>query len=436
MRINLFILFTTFILGSLNCNSQVKELQTKDVDTVDSVMISNYLDSLTRSRSIINSRIKMSSKELEITKDNGLFYRLFVPTTFYHSSIGSQLAIKSNDGDKMEGAVDKALLDLYLARPDLVSATETQLNDAGTILKEDDKPKKTEVVQLVKKVTAEQDVPQQPDVQSAIVITKPNFWKFSANSKFQLQQYYYSDNWHKGGESNYSMFGELILRANYNNKQKVKFDNELVMQLGLRNSREDTLHKFKSNTDVLRYTGKLGLQATKKWYYSMELIASTQFMHGLRNNDPKVYSDFMSPFNLNLGLGMDYVVATKNNRLTGSVNVSALAFNFKYVDRKNLASRFGIKNGHRTAEDFGSKINANLTWKISDVVSWRTRLYGYTSYKRALVEWENTFKLQVSKYISANLVVYPRFDDSVKRDEDLGYFQFQEYSSLGFEYTF
>ena len=52
------------------------------------------------------------------------------------------------------------------------------------------------------------------------------------------------------------------------------------------------------------------------------------------------------------------------------------------------------------------------------------------------MEWENQFELKVSKYISANIFLYPRFDDSNARDDDMGYFQFQEYSSLGLAYKF
>jgi hypothetical protein len=86
--------------------------------------------------------------------------------------------------------------------------------------------------------------------------------------------------------------------------------------------------------------------------------------------------------------------------------------------------------------DFGSQITADLEWKLNDIVKWKSRFYAFTSYKRTEIEWENTFALQVSKYISANLFLYPRFDDSGKRDSDLGYWQFKEYSSIGFNYTF
>ena len=91
---------------------------------------------------------------------------------------------------------------------------------------------------------------------------------------------------------------------------------------------------------------------------------------------------------------------------------------------------------HNTKEDFGSQLTANLSWQIADQVAWKTRLYAYTSYHRGLIEWENQIELKVSKYITANLFLYPRFDDSTTRDDDMGYFQFQEYSSLGLTYNF
>ena len=133
---------------------------------------------------------------------------------------------------------------------------------------------------------------------------------------------------------------------------------------------------------------------------------------------------------------MDYTVEAFNKRLTGNVNLSPLSFNFRYVGRDALTANNGISEGHHTKEDFGSQLTSVLTWKFSDIVSWKTRLYAYTTYKRSEVEWENTLTLQVSKYISTNIFVYPRFDDSTVRDEDMGYWQFKEYCSLGFSYNF
>ena len=201
-------------------------------------------------------------------------------------------------------------------------------------------------------------------------------------------------------------------------------------------TRTDSVHKFKSNEDLIRLTSKVGLQAAKNWYYTLQFLAYTQFTQGLKANDLNTYSDFMSPFNLNLGLGMDYKVATKDKKLTGTINFSPIAVNYRYVDRLALSTSYGLDEGKHSLIDFGSQVTADLTWKINDVVSWKSRLYAFTSYKRAEIEWENTFTLRVSKYISANLFLFPRFDDTGKKDDDLGYFQFKEYSSIGFTYGF
>jgi hypothetical protein len=146
----------------------------------------------------------------------------------------------------------------------------------------------------------------------------------------------------------------------------------------------------------------------------------------------------MSPFNLSVGLGMDYKVSWLNKKLTGTINISPLAVNYRYVDRTDLASSFGVKTDRHTHSltDFGSQVTAALEWKINENVTWKSRLYGFSSYHRTELEWENTFALRVSKYISANLFLFPRFDDSNNYDDELGYWQFKEYSSIGFSYNF
>jgi hypothetical protein len=210
----------------------------------------------------------------------------------------------------------------------------------------------------------------------------------------------------------------------------------LELKLGFLRSRTDSLHKFKSNEDLIRLTSKLGLEAAKNWYYTLQLQAYTQFTRGLKANDPGIYSDFMSPFNLNLGLGMDYKVESENKRLTGTINFSPISLNYLYVDRLNLGPSYGLDEGKRSKVEFASHLTADLTWKMNDVVTWKTRLYAFTAYKHALIEWENTFELRVSKYITANLFLFPRFDDVGGYDEDWGYWQFKEFSSIGFAYAF
>ena len=393
-------------------------------------LVRSYIDSLRVLRA------RLDSLEARQTSADARFYRLFAPATFYHSAAQRQLQIGREGANSVESEVDHALMSLYLHRPDLIVNSEERLRRVGTLRRDIEEPIK-EHVELAKKVAP---IPEEPELvpDDVILIEKPNFWTFKGDNSLQLMQNFISGNWHKGGESNYSMLANSVLEANYNNKQKVKWDNKLEMKLGFQTSRDDTLLKVKANNDLLRFTSKLGLQAHKNWYYTLQLQAYTQFTQGLKTNKEYVYSDFMSPFNLNIGLGMDYKVEWLNKRLTGSINLSFLSFNFLYVDRKNLNKANGIKGDHHSMEDFGSQVTVDLTWQIVEQVRWKTRLNAYTSYHRALVDWENTISLSVSKYISATLFLYPRLDDSSPKnyDDKLGYWQFKEYSSLGFTYTF
>lgn len=379
---------------------------------------------------------------------NGQFYRLFAPLTFYHSVAGRQLSFLNESRDSLSLAIDRALMNVYLNRPDLVSTTDTELQEAGTIREDVDAP----IVQKVELVKQVEPTPEEIEVAPVqqLVVQKPKFWTIKGDGSLQFMQNYVSENWYKGGESNYAALGRLTLEANFNNKSRWKWDNKLELKLGFQTSKSDSLHKFKTNEDLIRYTGKVGLQASKRWYYTLQLIAYTQFLEGLKSNDRRIYSNFLSPLNLNVGLGMDYKVEALKKRLTGTVNLSPLAVNYRYVklswfEKKNpddpktwkwFPSRYGIEDGKHHLLDFGSQVTANVEWKINDNVTWKSRFYAFTSYKRTEIEWENTFGLRVSKYITANLFLYPRFDDAGKRDEGLGFFQFKEYSSLGFSYSF
>ena len=405
-------------------------VQIQEPDTA--LIVKNYIDSIAALNVRLDSILRVN-EQLRTEANDGRYYRLFAPTTFYHSGANKQLSLSPKEGDEVTDAVDEAMMNLYMSRPDLVKGYESQIAKAGT-LRGDVNKKMKQKVELVEKAAP---VPNEPEaVPMGLVVQKPNFWKFKGDGYLQFLQNYVSGNWHKGGESNYSAVGAATLELNYNDKDRITFDNKLEMKLGFQTSRTDTVHRFKTNNDLLRLTSKLGLQAHKRWYYTLQLLAYTQFARGLKANDDFTYSDFMSPFNLNLGIGMEYKVEALNKKLTGSLNFLPLSFNFIYVGRESLISRNGITGEHHTKERFASQFTANLTWQLAEQIAWKTRFYANTSYQAALIEWENQFELKVSKYISANLFLYPRFDDSNVRDDELGYFQFQEWSSIGLTYTF
>ena len=62
-------------------------------------------------------------------------------------------------------------------------------------------------------------------------------------------------------------------------------------------------------------------------------------------------------------------------------------------------------------------------------------MYLYTSYHRFEFQWENTLTMQFNKFLSTNIYLYPRFDDNAKRVDNMSYWQFKEYLSVGFSYS-
>ena len=396
------------------------------VEVIEPDWMFKYQDSLALSRARIDS-VRMKADDIR-------YSQLFTPLTFYHSPANHFLRLDP-DGysvDSLDVNLDRALMHVYLNRPDLVRCHESRLDMVGAPIP-DGAPRKSKI-DIVDEVA-----PKAIEVEATpmnIYVKKPNFWMVKGDYYLQFLQNYVTDNWYKGGESNYSMLGSITMQANYNNKQKVKWENKLELRLGYQTSKGDTLHRYKTSEDLIRYTGKLGLQATKKWYYTLQVIGQTQFTKGLKSNDKNVYSDFMSPFKLNLSVGMDYNVDWFNHRLKGSTHIAPLAFNWKYVGRGSLSTRYGLEEGQHGMTDYGSEFTIDLNWVFTDNIKWKTRLYGYTTYKRAELEWENTLTFQFNKYISTNIFLYPRFDDGTKRVDGQSYWQFKEYASVGFSYSF
>lgn len=408
----------------------------KPQTAVDTTSVSRFAASLAALRARLDTVVVTPQEQYEGQDADGRYFRLFVPATFYHDIAKRAFSLDQQaDTESLPAAIDEALLSLYLTRGDLIRNSDKSMMRLSSVPKGIGKqPQKQVVYQEKVKQPLEEDVSLPLD----LVVRKPNFWSFGGDYYLQFLQNFVSSNWYKGGESNYSMVSSATFIANYNNKQKVKWDNKLELKLGFQTSKSDSVHSLKTSEDLIRYTGKLGLEATKRWYYTLQLLAYTQFVNGYKSNKREPYSAFLSPLNVNLSVGMDYNVKAFHERLSGTLHIAPLAYNFRYVGKRELAKSYGLKADRHTLDDFGSTLTADLTWKFSDMLRWKTRLYGYTTYERAEVEWENTLTFQFNRYISSNLFIYPRFDDGTRerKDKDHGYFQFKEYASLGFSYNF
>ena len=69
-------------------------------------------------------------------------YRLFIPATFYHSATAQRLRLinSARGRDKVVDEVDNVMMNMYLARPDLIVNDESNLEEVGTISNKIKKP--------------------------------------------------------------------------------------------------------------------------------------------------------------------------------------------------------------------------------------------------------------------------------------------------------
>lgn len=420
-------LITLFLIVSLGAIAQVNNpISVRSDERPSMDKIQAYIDSLKSLKDSVFTRKMPKVQRGQRLRRNDM--RLFLPLTYY-GNVAERLFTR----DRKESPILSELMHLYLTRPDLVEGTDRMVQQQQTKLDDIKAPIHHDPT-LVEKVA---DRPVEPtNVPVDVLVKRPNFWTFSGDYALQFLQNYVSGNWYKGGESNYSALASLVMQANYNNKQKVKWENRLELKYGMQSSRSDSLHSFKSTEDLIRLTSKLGLQATKRWYYTVQFIGNTQFSHSYRSNDPKIYSAFAAPLNINLSIGMDYSVDWMNHRLKGNFHLAPLAYNMKYTRMLELTRRLGIKDGNHFLHDFGSEFTVDLEWQLMESLTWKTRLYGYSTYKRTELEWENTFTFRFNRYISSRVFIYPRFDDGVSRDDHYAFWQLKEFASIGFQYSF
>ena len=391
------------------------------------------------------------AEELDVQdiSDNPLYFRLFMPLALYNSAIDDaivpeQAAAAVTDAellpvekvDSVDDAlirhINQALVRMYMEHPELVEITEEELMSvkAPTAVTQD------AAIGINKEVIATVDVNKETEIPELVQL-KPKYWKVFGNFQGKYTQSYFSDNWYKGGDNNHSVLGQVTVQANYA-KNHTTLDNKLEMKLGYVTTEEmkdgEKVKSLKTNQDQLRITSKYGLRAIENWYYSAQLQGNTQFMP-VRDNNDNLKSKFFAPVYGSLSIGMDYKPKFKNKDLTLSVQLSPLSYDCRYVSEVDLATRYGIEKGKQFKYTIGSRVDANLTWKFLKDFKLTTKANYFTGFEHVEANVENTLDYQLSKYFSIQFFMHWRFDDSVKRDVDLGYSQLKEFLTLNFNYS-
>lgn len=265
-------------------------------------------------------------------------------------------------------------------------------------------------------------------------------WLHSFNGSIHFSQAYMSDNWYQGGNNNLNVIGNFSWNVTLNpNKYKnLLFDNTLQYKIGLASAPQDSLRGYSISEDLLQLNTKFGYKAFKHWYYSMTLLFKTQLLNNYTSNSNNLTASFLTPGELNLGLGMTYNAKSKNGYASFDMSISPLSYNLK-ICRENTRvdpTSMGVDAGHHFGHKIGSSLEARFSWKITPAISWSSRLYAFTDYDYLQGDWEHTFNFSINKYLSTQLYMHLRYDKSADRDDSWKYWQFKEILSFGFTYKF
>lgn len=271
-------------------------------------------------------------------------------------------------------------------------------------------------------------------------VVKVRNWLHSFNGSIHFSQAYMSGNWYQGGNNNLNVIGNFSWNVTLNpNKYKnLLFDNTLQYKIGLASAPQDTLRGYSISEDLLQMNTKFGYKAFKHWYYSVAMLFKTQLLSNYTPNTNNLKASFLTPGELNLGLGMTYNTKSKNGYASFDMSISPVSYNMK-ICRENTRvnpTSMGVDEGKHFKHKFGSSLEARFSWKITPAISWNSRLYAFTDYDYLQGDWEHTFNFSINKYLSTQLYAHLRYDKSATRDDAWSYWQFKEILSFGFTYVF
>ena len=263
-------------------------------------------------------------------------------------------------------------------------------------------------------------------------------WIVNFQSSVQFSQVYVSENWYHGGTSNVNLLSDQQFSVKYNDpkEQRILFENLIQWRLNINSAPEDTLRSIRISEDLFQINSKFGLKAYNNWYYTATLNFKTQFFTSYTANTNDKSASFLSPAELNLGLGMSYQYKNDKKQFETSVSLSPLSYNLQFViDDDMNPSNFGIKSG-KSMSQYGSSFEGRIKWEFYHNMVWTCRIFYFTNYEHVQGDWENTFDFILNRFFSTRLFVHLRYDDALALNKDLGHFQLKELLSFGFNYKF
>lgn len=240
-------------------------------------------------------------------------------------------------------------------------------------------------------------------------------WLHVVNSALQFSQAYVSGNWYQGGNNYLSMLFNFMWDVQLNSvwHKNLLFQSTLSYKLGFNSTADDEYHKYSISQDVFQHNLKIGYKARRNWYYSLTGQFKTQLLNNYKKGSNTLIASFLTPGDLNVGLGMTFNKQSKNKNAQFNASLAPLSYNLKTAINPEINhEQWGIEPDRNTVHAFGSNADMTLNWKIFPNTTYMTRLFLFTDYKYGYGNWEHTFNFQFNKFFSTQLYCNMRYDSS------------------------
>ncbi|MBD5203475.1 MAG: DUF3078 domain-containing protein [Bacteroidales bacterium] len=266
-------------------------------------------------------------------------------------------------------------------------------------------------------------------------------WLHVLNTGLQFSQAYFSRNWYQGGTDYLSLLFNFLWDVSLNQvyHPNLMLQSVVSYKLGVSTTPRGSLHKYQISADAFQWNFKAGVKAYTKWFYSFTGQFKTQMLVSYPSDSDIRTASFLSPGEFNMGLGMTFNHANKNNTFKLSLSISPLSYNLKTCIDDNIdRTQFKITPPSRTVSEIGSNLELTYEWQLHSNILWRSRAFAFSDYKSLLGDWENTFEFAVNRFLSTQFYFHLRYDTSTPTTVHTGWgkWQFKEFLSLGFSYTF
>ena len=256
-------------------------------------------------------------------------------------------------------------------------------------------------------------------------------------------------NWASGGENALALDAQFTYQADFKNDVHL-WENRIELGFGANQTGKDPLKK---TTDKIYLSSNYGYQVQRVLYISAMLTYESQFANGYTySDDTRTYaSRFMAPGYLTAGVGITWKPAK-----IFSLVVTPVTYKGTYVLDQYLADQhsFGVKDGHKTLNELGANVKAELNYDITKNINLYSRLNLFTDYMRGKevknidVAWDVQLNMAINKWLSASISTNLVYDNDIKLTETKtnvdgstyelkrSKVQFKEVLAIGLQYNF